>query len=56
MYVRLVWGKLRLGTWTEYERHFNDRVATHNNIQGLRERQLLRSRVSVSASGIPWKI
>jgi len=40
----MVWGKLRPGTWTDYERHFNDRVATHNNsIQGLRERQLLRS-------------
>ena len=44
MYVRIVWGLLRPGKWTEYERHFNDRVAIHNgDIQGLRERQLLRS-------------
>ena len=44
MYVRIVWGKLRPGTWTDYERHFNDRVANQNiNIQGLRGRQLLRN-------------
>ena len=44
MYVRMVWGLLRLGKWTEYERHFNDRVANPDyNIQGLCGRQLLRS-------------
>ena len=44
MYLRMVWGRLRPGTWTDYERHYKERVATHNDdIQGLRERQLLRS-------------
>ena len=43
MYVRIVWGLLRLGKWTEYERHFNDRVAIPDyNIQGLYGRHLLR--------------
>ena len=44
MYVRMVWGKLRPGTWGDYEHHYNERVSTGNNdIPGLRERQLLRS-------------
>ena len=43
MYARIVWGKLRPGTWTDYERHFHNRMAHNNHIQGLRERQLIRS-------------
>ena len=41
MYVRIVLGKLRWGTWHQYERHYHDRVAP-STIRGLRERQLLR--------------
>ena len=44
MFVRLVWGKLRPGSWDDYERHFHDRVvAAPSPVAGLRERQLLRS-------------
>ena len=44
MYIRMVWGKLRPGSWDEYERHYMERLAASApNIPGLRERQLLRS-------------
>jgi heme-degrading monooxygenase HmoA len=45
MYVRMVWGKLRPGSWGEYEHHYTERVAggAANKVKGLRERQLLRS-------------
>ncbi len=44
MYIRMVWGKLRPGTWQNYERHYHDRVANASNaVKGLQERQLLRS-------------
>ncbi len=44
MHVMVVWGKLRLGTWDQYEHFYRERVAgSTNNIKGLRERQLLRS-------------
>ncbi len=42
-YIRMVWGKLRPGSWEEYERHYHDRVAGSTNAKGLQERQLLRS-------------
>ena len=43
MYIRMVWGKLRPGSWEEYERHYHERLASHTDIEGLHERQLLRS-------------
>jgi heme-degrading monooxygenase HmoA len=43
MYVRMVWGKLRPGTWGDYERHYQERVVGAGDVKGLRERQLLRS-------------
>ena len=44
MYVRMVWGKLRPGSWGDYERHYHERVAgASNGVKGLQERQLLRS-------------
>ena len=44
MYIRMVWGSLRPGSWEEYERHYNERVAASSaEIKGLRQRQLLRS-------------
>ncbi len=44
MYIRMVWGKLRPGSWGEYERHYNERVISGaQNIKGLKQRQLLRS-------------
>lgn len=44
MFVRMVWGKLRPGSWEEYQHHYNTRVAANApTIKGLRQRQLLRS-------------
>jgi heme-degrading monooxygenase HmoA len=44
MYVRMVWGKLRAGSWQEYEHHYTERVVgPAQKVKGLRERQLLRS-------------
>ncbi len=43
MFIRMVWGKLRPGSWEEYERHYHERLASATGqIQGLKERQLLR--------------
>ena len=43
MFIRMVWGKLRPGSWEEYERHYHERLASSSgNIKGLKERQLLR--------------
>jgi heme-degrading monooxygenase HmoA len=44
MFVRMVWGKLRAGSWEAFERHYHERVTVENHRpQGLRERQLIRS-------------
>ena len=44
MYVRIVGGTLRPGSWDEYERHYRERVVgSANQVKGLRQRQLLRS-------------
>ena len=43
MFVRMVWGKLRPGTWNEYESHYRENViGKANNVTGLISRQLLR--------------
>ena len=43
MFVRMVWGKLRPGSWNEYESHYKENVIGKANITGLLSRQLLRS-------------
>ena len=43
MFIRMVWGKLRAGSWEEFERHYHERVATGAPPKGLKERQLIRS-------------
>ena len=44
MFVRMVWGQLRPGSWADYERHYHENVVNPPSpIKGLRERQLLRS-------------
>lgn len=43
MFVRMVWGKLRPGSWEEYERHYHERLVNGTKVKGLKERQLLRS-------------
>jgi heme-degrading monooxygenase HmoA len=43
-HVMVAWGKLRLGTWDEFEKFYKERVEpTTKTVMGLRERQLLRS-------------
>ena len=42
MFIRMVWGKLRPGSWEEYERHYHERLAGGAAVAGLQERQLLR--------------
>jgi len=44
MFVRMVWGKLRPGSWNEYESHYKESVIGEaTNVTGLTSRQLLRS-------------
>ncbi len=44
MFVRMVWGKLRPGSWNEYESHYKENVVGKaNDVTGLISRQLLRS-------------
>ena len=42
-YIRIVWGKLRPGSWEDYAHHYRERVGGSTNANGLGERQLLRS-------------
>ena len=43
-HVMVAWGKLRLGTWNEFEKFYKERVEpTTKTVTGLQERQLLRS-------------
>ncbi len=47
MIVRVFWGRIKLGMWDEYERHYNDNVVpTAQGIKGFRGRQLMRSTVN----------
>ena len=39
----MVWGKLRPGSWEEYAHHYHERVGGSTDVNGLGERQLLRS-------------
>ena len=44
MHVMIVWGKLRLGSWDQYESFYKERVEpTTTSTKGLKERELLRS-------------
>ncbi len=43
-HVMMAWGKLRLGTWDQFEQFYRGQVLpTSNDVDGLIERQLLRS-------------
>jgi heme-degrading monooxygenase HmoA len=43
MYARLVWGKLKPGAWTGYERFFREKtVPATEGTEGLLQRYLLR--------------
>ena len=44
MHVLVVWGRLRLGAWDQYEQFYNNRITpSAREIKGLHDRQLLRS-------------
>lgn len=44
MHVLVVWGRLRLGAWDQFENFYNNRVMpSTKDIKGLHDRQLLRS-------------
>ena len=44
MYVRMFWGKLKIGMWDEYERLYNGNIEPlAQDLKGFRGRQLLRS-------------
>mgnify|MGYP003327655803 CR=1 FL=1 len=44
MYVRMFWGKLKLGMWDEYEKLYTENIEPlTEGIKGFRGRQLLRS-------------
>ena len=44
MHVLVVWGRLRLGAWDQFEHFHNNRVVpSTKDIKGLHDRQLLRS-------------
>ena len=43
MYVRMVWGHLKPGSWAEYAGYYQDKVFPYNEkIDGLLERSILR--------------
>ena len=44
MYVRLFWGRIKLGRWDEYESFYNEKVVpVSKGMKGFRGRQLMRS-------------
>ncbi len=43
MYARIAWGKVKPGSWEEYERVYRDEILPGSRgVQGLRFRELLR--------------
>ena len=43
MHARVVWGKIRKGSWDEYSKFYAERIAPSTaNMKGLRSRHLLR--------------
>lgn len=44
MYARVLWGKVRLGMWDEYERYYNEKVLkAADGLKGYKGRRLMRS-------------
>jgi heme-degrading monooxygenase HmoA len=42
MVIRITWGKLRAGAWTEFERTYRANVIDRNAVKGLRGRLLVQ--------------
>ena len=54
MIMRITWGKLRPGSWNEFERTYNATVAVKGRtVKGLRGRWLLPTRTPASPSAVP---
>ena len=45
MHMRIVWGRLKPGQWDAFEAKFNEVMAAHQKIAGLRGRWLVRDTV-----------
>ena len=44
MYARVLWGRLKLGRWDEYEKHYKETVVpASRRMRGFKGRRLLRS-------------
>ena len=44
MFVRMLWGRLRVGMWGDYENYYNEHIEPiTKDIDGFRGRQLLQS-------------
>ena len=44
MYVRVFWGRVRLGMWDDFVRHYNEKVApVSEDMKGFRGRRLMQS-------------
>lgn len=44
MYARVLWGKVKMGAWEEYERYYDDKVVPITaSMKGFKGRRLLRS-------------
>lgn len=43
MFVRIAWGKVKEGAWSEYERRYLDQNPVSEQPQGLQRRTLVRS-------------
>ncbi len=47
MIVRVFWGRIKLGMWDDYERHYHENVVPMaQGMTGFRGRQLMRSTVN----------
>lgn len=49
MFMRIVWGKILPGKWTEFEDAFKTAMATRGDLQGLREHWLARDQADPNA-------
>jgi heme-degrading monooxygenase HmoA len=44
MYARVLWGKIKMGMWDEYERYYDQKIiSSTEGVKGFRGRRLLRS-------------
>jgi heme-degrading monooxygenase HmoA len=42
MVIRITWGRLLAGTWSEFERTYRAKVSEHKTVKGLRGRLLVQ--------------